>query len=67
MDVAVSIPDRIARHRGDSPQAIGRHVVEDVVAEPYRVGRLSHRQAGEALGPGTTGKSRPFSKSVVYR
>jgi predicted HTH domain antitoxin len=35
---------------GDTPQAIGRHVVEDVVIERYRGGRLSHRQVGKALG-----------------
>lgn len=32
-----------------TPQAIGRHVVEDAVIERYRAGRLSHRQVGEAL------------------
>jgi len=40
----------VARQWGDTPQAIGRHVVEDAVIERYRAGRLSHRQVGEALG-----------------
>jgi predicted HTH domain antitoxin len=50
MDVVVSMPDPGARQWGDTPQTIGRHVVEDAVIERYRTGRLSHRQVGEALG-----------------
>jgi len=50
MDVVVSMPDPLARQWGDTPQAIGRHLVEDAVIERYRAGRLSHRQVGEALG-----------------
>jgi predicted HTH domain antitoxin len=50
MEVVVSMPDPVARQWGDTPQAIGRHVVEDAVIERYRAGRLSHRQVGEALG-----------------
>ena len=50
MDVVVSMPDPVARQWGDTPQAIGRHLVEDAVIERYRAGRLSHRQVGEALG-----------------
>jgi predicted HTH domain antitoxin len=50
MDVVVSMPDPVARQWGDTPQAIGRHVVEDAVIERYRAGRLSQRQVGEALG-----------------
>ena len=50
MDVVVSMPDPVARQWGDTPQAIGRHVVEDAAIERYRAGRLSHRQVGEALG-----------------
>jgi predicted HTH domain antitoxin len=50
MDVFVSMPDPVARQWGDTPQAIGRHLVEDAVIERYRTGRLSHRQVGEALG-----------------
>jgi predicted HTH domain antitoxin len=50
MEVIVNMPDPVARQWGDTPQAIGRHVVEDAVIERYRAGRLSHRQVGEALG-----------------
>jgi predicted HTH domain antitoxin len=50
MEVVVSMSDPVARQWGDTPQAIGRHVVEDAVIERYRAGRLSHRQVGEALG-----------------
>ncbi len=50
MDVVVSMPDPLARQWGDTPQAIGRHLVEDAVIERYRAGRLSHRQVGEVLG-----------------
>jgi predicted HTH domain antitoxin len=50
MDIVVSMPDPVARQWGETPQAIGRHVIEDAVIERYRTGRLSHRQIGEALG-----------------
>lgn len=50
MDIVVRLPDPVARQWGETPQAIGRHVVEDAVIERYRAGRLSHRQVGEALG-----------------
>jgi predicted HTH domain antitoxin len=50
LDVVVSMPDPVARKWGDTPQAIGRHLVEDAVIERYRAGRLSRRQVGEALG-----------------
>ncbi len=46
----MSMPDPLARQWGDTPQAIGRHLVEDAVIERYRAGRLSHRQVGEVLG-----------------
>ena len=50
MEVVVNIPDPVARQWGDTPQAIGRHVVEDAASERYRAGRLSHRQVGKVLG-----------------
>jgi predicted HTH domain antitoxin len=50
MEIVVNVPDPVARQWGDTPQSIGRHVVEDAVIERYRAGRLSHRQVGEALG-----------------
>jgi hypothetical protein len=49
MQVTVDMPDQIARQRGETPDAIDRHVVEDAVIERYRAGRLSHRQVGTAL------------------
>jgi predicted HTH domain antitoxin len=50
MDVVVSLPDPVAHQWGETPQAIGRHVVEDAAIERYRAGRLSQRQVGEVLG-----------------
>ena len=42
MDVVVSMmPDPVARQWADTPQAIGRHGVEDAVIERYRVGRTA--------------------------
>jgi predicted HTH domain antitoxin len=50
MQVIVQLPDQIARQWGDSPDSVGRHVMEDAAIEGYRAGRLSHRQTGEMLG-----------------
>ena len=50
MQVIVNMPDEIARRWGDTPDAVGRHVMEDAAIEGYRAGRLSHRQVGEMLG-----------------
>ena len=50
MQVTVKLPDEIARQWGETPEAVGRHVVEDAAIEGYRSGRLSHRQVGEMLG-----------------
>jgi hypothetical protein len=50
MRVTVHVPDHLARQWGDTPDAVGQHVVEDAVIERYRAGRLSHRQVGEILG-----------------
>ena len=49
MQVTVQLPDDIARQLGDTPDAVGRHVVEDAAIEGYRTGRLSHRQVGVML------------------
>lgn len=46
----VKMPDQIARHWGETPDAVGCHVMEDAAIEGYRAGRLSHRQFGEMLG-----------------
>jgi hypothetical protein len=50
MDVVVSLPDLVARQWGDTPQAIGRHVIEDAVIERYRTGGLSHRIGAVEIG-----------------
>jgi predicted HTH domain antitoxin len=50
MQVTVELSDQIARQWGDTPQAVGRHVLEDAAIERYRAGRLSHRQVGDLLG-----------------
>jgi predicted HTH domain antitoxin len=50
MQVTVELPDQVARQWGETPEAVGRHVMEDAAIEGYRAGRLSHRQAGAMLG-----------------
>ena len=50
MQVTVELPDQVARQWGETPDAVGRHVMEDAAIEGYRAGRLSHRQVGEMLG-----------------
>jgi predicted HTH domain antitoxin len=49
MQVTVQLPDKLARQWGETPDAVGRHVMEDAAIEGYRAGRLSHRQVGEML------------------
>ena len=50
MQVTVEMPDQVARQWGETPNAVGRHVMEDAAIEGYRAGRLSQRQVGEMLG-----------------
>ena len=50
MQVTVEMPDQVARQWGETPDAVGRHVLEDATIEGYRTGRLSQRQAGANLG-----------------
>ena len=50
MQVMVEMPDQVARHWGETPDAIGRHVMEDAAIEGYRAGRLTQRQVGQMLG-----------------
>jgi predicted HTH domain antitoxin len=50
MQVTLKLPDQVARQWGETPDAVGRHVIEDAAIEGYRAGRLSHRQVGELLG-----------------
>lgn len=50
MQFTVKLPDQVARHWGETPDAVGRGVLVDAAIESYRTGRLSHRQVGEILG-----------------
>ncbi len=47
MKIDVDIPDELAQAFGSG---LERHVVEALVIEGYRSGRLSQRQAGRMLG-----------------
>ena len=50
MQVTVEMPDQVARQWGETPDVVGRHVMEDAAIEGYRAGRLSQRQVGSMLG-----------------
>ena len=50
MQVTVEMPDQVARQWGETPNAVGRHVMEDAAIEASRAGRLSQRQVGAMLG-----------------
>ena len=50
MQVTMEMPDQVARQWGATPDAVGRHVMEDAAVEGYRAGRLTQRQVGAMLG-----------------
>ena len=50
MQVTVEMPDQVARQWGETPDTVGRHVMEDAVIEGYCAGRLTQRQVGAMLG-----------------
>ena len=50
MQVTVEMPDQVARQWGETPDKVGRHVMEDAAIEGYRAGRLTQRQVGAMLG-----------------
>jgi len=50
MQVTVEMPDQVARQWGETPDMVGRHVMEDAAVEGYRAGRLTQRQVGAMLG-----------------
>ena len=50
MQVTMEMPDQVARQWGETPAAVGRHVMEDAAIEGYRAGRLTQRQVGTMLG-----------------
>jgi len=45
----MEMPDQVARQFGETPDAVGRHVMEDAAIEGYRAGRLTQRQVGAML------------------
>lgn len=49
VEVTVKLPDNVARTFGETPESMGRHLLENAAIEEYRSGRLSHRQVGEML------------------
>jgi hypothetical protein len=49
VEVTIQLPDHIARALGNTPAAIGRHLVEDAAIQGYRAGHLSHRDLCELL------------------
>ncbi len=50
MQVTVEMPDQVARQWGESPDTVGRHVMEDAAIEGYRGGGRSQREVGAMLG-----------------
>jgi predicted HTH domain antitoxin len=50
VEVTVKLPDTLAQSFGDTPDRRSRRLLETVLIEEYRAGRLSQRQVGEALG-----------------
>ena len=50
MQVTMEMPDQVARQWGETPDAVGRHVMEAAAIEGYRAGRLTQRQVGAMLG-----------------
>ena len=50
MQVTVEMPDQVARQWGETPDTVGRHVMEGAAIEGYRAGRLTQRQVGAMLG-----------------
>jgi hypothetical protein len=50
MKVIVEIPDQVARRWGETPDTVGRRVMESAAIEGYRAGRLTQRQVGAMLG-----------------
>ena len=50
VEITVKLPENVARTFGETPEDMGRHLLENAAIEEYRAGRLSHRQVGEMLG-----------------
>ena len=45
----MELPDAVARQLGETPTAVGRHLLENAAIEGYRCGSLSQRQVGAML------------------
>ena len=50
VEITVKLPENVDRTFGETPEDMGRHLLENAAIEEYRAGRLSHRQVGEMLG-----------------
>ena len=50
MEVTIKLPEHLARTFGDTPDGVGRRLLENAAIEGYRVGELSQRDVGEMLG-----------------
>ena len=50
VEVTIKLPENVARKFGETPENMGRRLLEDAAIEEYRAGRFSHRQVGELLG-----------------
>jgi hypothetical protein len=48
--IQFSVPDELVKALGANPSDLPRRAFEALVSEAYRVGRISHAQAGEMLG-----------------
>jgi len=48
--IEISVPDDLVKAIGASPSDLPRRAFEAMVSEAYRVGQISHAQAGEMLG-----------------
>ena len=50
MVITLNISDSVARHFGDTPDAIGRNLLLKAALEDYREGRISEGRFAEILG-----------------
>lgn len=48
--IQVAVPDAVVRALGANSSELSRRALEALVAECYRAGRITHAEAGEALG-----------------
>jgi hypothetical protein len=48
--IEISLPDALVKALGNKTAELPRQTLEAVVAQSYRAGKITHAQAGEALG-----------------